>query len=83
MKNINRQNTVPELCDNCIKTIGPVRVDSIDGVNSRNVGFCLSYEDPNAWYRKGGCPMRSTKVLEMKDEKKRVGQQKSKKKTRK
>ena len=83
MKNINRKHTVPEMCDGCIQTIGPVRKESIDGVNSRDLSFCSSYEDPSAWYRRGDCPMRSTKAFEMVGVKGRVGQQKGKKKTRK
>lgn len=43
---------VKELCDGCIKAI-------------TKENRCKSYEYPEAWYRKGGCPLKSNKVLEV------------------
>ena len=48
---------VKELCDGCIKAIA-------------EENRCSAYEYPEAWYRKGGCPLKSNKVLEVKGGKK-------------
>ena len=46
-----------KLCDGCIKAI-------------IKENRCVAYEYPEAWYRKGGCPLKSNKVLEVKATKK-------------
>jgi len=48
---------VKELCDGCIKA----------NVKENN---CISYAYPEEWHRKGGCPLKSNKVLEVKQDKK-------------
>lgn len=45
------------LCDGCIKAI----------VSENR---CKSYEYPENWYRLGGCPLKSNKVLEVENGKK-------------
>ena len=48
---------VKEMCTGCIKAItGEDR--------------CVAYEYPGNWYRLGGCPLKSNKVLEVKQGKK-------------
>lgn len=48
---------VKKLCDGCIKAI-------------KDENKCMSYDYPEAWHRKGGCPLKSNKVLEVKNGKK-------------
>jgi len=48
---------VKELCDGCIKAI-------------TKENRCMSYGYPEIWERKGGCPLKSNKVLEVKQGKK-------------
>lgn len=69
MKNVNRKRTVIEMCHDgvvCPKVIGPMLAISIDGVNVREEGFCNAYENPTAWYRKGGCPIKPVLVVKKK-----------------
>lgn len=41
----------PEMCYGCLK------VDN---------GVCSVYPDPNAWYRRGGCPMKTVEPVAVK-----------------
>jgi len=43
---------VKNLCDGCIKAIA-------------KEDRCVAYEYPENWYRLGGCPLKSNKVLEI------------------
>ena len=60
------------------KCIGCKKVDSDQ--------FCMVYIKPSIWWdKRGGCPVatHASKAIEAAAEKKRIGQQKQKKKTRK
>lgn len=48
---------VKEMCDGCIKAI-------------TKENRCKSYDYPENWYRIGGCPLKSNKVLEVSSTKK-------------
>ena len=48
---------VKEMCNGCIKAIP-------------KEDRCKSYEYPENWYRLGGCPLKSNKVLEVMTNKK-------------
>jgi hypothetical protein len=65
------KETVHESCIGCKK----VSVDQ----------FCIVYIKPSIWWdKRGGCPLATHAGVKLiTDEKKRVGQQKQKKKTRK
>jgi hypothetical protein len=48
---------VKEMCDGCFKI---------------EDGRCKCYADPSAWARKGGCPMKTNRVIEVKNDGKKL-----------
>lgn len=46
----------PEMCEGCFKPDAD--------------GFCTVYEKPSAWKRKGGCPVKIDKEIQVKGPKK-------------
>ena len=56
-------NIVKELCEGCLKV---------------NEDKCSVYPKPSMWAAKGGCPVKTNVVVEVKKGRVRVGQKKSK-----
>jgi hypothetical protein len=51
---MNKQKTVAGFCDGCNKVI-----DTIDRITFIANGFCIAYENPAYWAKKGNCPIRN------------------------
>lgn len=65
------QEPISEECSGCD------RVDYYE-----KIGYCPAYADPSVWWRRGSCPLGSHVIIAENGQiigKKRVGQQKSKK----
>jgi len=66
---MNKQRTITEMCHSgipCPRITGPILKTSIDGVNTREEGYCTAYEMPYAWYRKGACPLKPAPIVKKK-----------------